>query len=92
MYGVQGCRRSCCACSRYTRCIVVRCSCMMSMVSILLLQDFSQKRKLKGRMESTVLEPCRIALDFTLQAPEGGAGRLVSPLLMMLASWGRADG
>lgn len=40
-------------------------------------QDFSQKRKLKGRMQSTVLEPCRLGLDFSLQAgedPTGGFG------------------
>lgn len=37
-------------------------------------QDFKQKKKIKGRLESSVLEPCRLGLDFTLMAGDSGAG------------------
>lgn len=33
--------------------------------------DFHLKRKLQGRREGTVLDPCRLALDFVLEG--GGA-------------------
>jgi hypothetical protein len=34
-------------------------------------EDVHSKRKLRGRREGTVLDPCRLALDFTLAAGSG---------------------
>jgi hypothetical protein len=34
-------------------------------------EDVHIKRKLRGRREGTVLDPCRLALDFTLAAGSG---------------------
>jgi hypothetical protein len=36
------------------------------------LQDLTQKRKVRGRLESVVLEPCRLGLTFKLQGPAPG--------------------
>ena len=37
-------------------------------------QDVHHKRKLRGQREGTVLDPCRLALDFTLDSGADGAG------------------
>ena len=37
-------------------------------------QDVHHKRKLRGQREGTVLDPCRLALDFTLDSGAGGGG------------------
>ena len=41
-------------------------------------EDVHSKRKLRGRREGTVLDPCRLALDFTLAAGSGPG----TPLLL----------
>lgn len=54
--------------------------------------DVHQKRKLSGRREGTVLDPCRLALDFTLVAgaEAGGPGAPLGsspPLGVRQAAW-----
>ena len=49
-------------------------------------EDVHSKRKLRGRREGSVLDPCRLALDFTLAAGSGPTAALPIRVLLRIPS------